>query len=92
MRPLARRGYSREGLELGRHNLVPELTVNLDGMFWHPLSTDADMQVSKQMFPLATAVERVQGPTGRTGGNGHAAADDLYLRLAMSAPVGSAAS
>ena len=55
-----RRGYSREGLELGMHNLVPELTVNLDGIFWHPLSTDADMQVSKQMFPLSAAVERVQ--------------------------------
>jgi MoaA/NifB/PqqE/SkfB family radical SAM enzyme len=61
VRPLAKRGFSREGLELGMHNLVPELTVNLDGIFWHPLSTDADMQVSKQMFPLATAVERVQG-------------------------------
>jgi MoaA/NifB/PqqE/SkfB family radical SAM enzyme len=46
VRPLARRGYSREGLELGIVNLVPELTVNLDGVFWHPLSTDADMQVS----------------------------------------------
>ena len=42
-------------------NLAPELTVNLDGIFWHPLSTDADMQVSKQMFPLSSAVERVQG-------------------------------
>jgi MoaA/NifB/PqqE/SkfB family radical SAM enzyme len=61
VRPLAKRGFSREGLELGMHNLVPELTVNLDGVFWHPLSTDADMQVSKQMFPLAAAVERVQG-------------------------------
>jgi len=61
VRPLAKRGFSREGLELGMHNLVPELTVNLDGIFWHPLSTDADMQVSKQMFPLAAAVERVQG-------------------------------
>jgi MoaA/NifB/PqqE/SkfB family radical SAM enzyme len=61
VRPLAKRGYSREGLELGMHNLVPELTVNLDGIFWHPLSTDADMQVSKQMFPLSAAVERVQG-------------------------------
>ena len=60
VRPLARRGFSREGLELGMHNLVPELTVNLDGIFWHPLSTDADMQVSKRMFPLATAVTRIQ--------------------------------
>ena len=60
VRPLAKRGYSREGIELGMHNLIPELTVNLDGVFWHPLSTDADMQVSRQVFPLAAAVERVQ--------------------------------
>ncbi len=60
VRPLAKRGYSREGIELGMHNLIPELTVNLDGVFWHPLSTDADMQVSRQIFPLATAVERVR--------------------------------
>jgi MoaA/NifB/PqqE/SkfB family radical SAM enzyme len=60
VRPLARRGYSREGLELNMQNLVPELTVNLDGVFWHPLSTDADMQVGRRVFPLADAVERVQ--------------------------------
>src|SRR5215813_3055808 len=60
VRPLAKRGYSREGLELSMANLVPEVTVNLDGVFWHPLSTDADMQVSKKLFPLATAVERIQ--------------------------------
>jgi MoaA/NifB/PqqE/SkfB family radical SAM enzyme len=60
IRPLAKRGYSKEGLELGMGNLVPELTVNLDGVFWHPLSTDADMQVSKRMFPLAAAYERVR--------------------------------
>jgi MoaA/NifB/PqqE/SkfB family radical SAM enzyme len=60
VRPLAKRGYSKEGLELGMANLIPELTVNLDGIFWHPLSTDADMRVSRTLFPLAAAVERVQ--------------------------------
>jgi MoaA/NifB/PqqE/SkfB family radical SAM enzyme len=60
VRPLAKRGYSKEGLELGMDNLVPELTVNLDGVFWHPLSTDADMQVSKKIFPLAAAYDRVK--------------------------------
>ncbi len=60
VRPLARRGYSKEGLVLGMDNLLPEITVNLDGVFWHPLSTDADMQVSKRIFPLAAAVERAQ--------------------------------
>lgn len=60
LRPLARRGYSKEGLELDMSNLIPEITVNIDGVFWHPLSTDADMQVSKKIFPLAASVERVQ--------------------------------
>jgi MoaA/NifB/PqqE/SkfB family radical SAM enzyme len=60
IRPLARRGYSREGLQLEMSNLVPEVTVNLDGVFWHPLSTDADMQISRQMFPLGTAVDRIR--------------------------------
>jgi len=60
VRPLAKRGYSKEGLELSMANLVPEVTVNLDGVFWHPLSTDADMQVSKTMFPLSVAGERIQ--------------------------------
>ena len=59
IRPLAKRGYSREGLELGMGNLVPEITVNLDGVFWHPLSTDADMQVNKKIFPLVASVERI---------------------------------
>jgi MoaA/NifB/PqqE/SkfB family radical SAM enzyme len=61
VRLLAKRGYSKEGLELDMANLLPEVTVNLDGIFWHPLSTDADMQVSKKIFPLAGAVERIQG-------------------------------
>lgn len=60
VRPLARRGNSREGLEVHRGNLAPEITANLDGIFWHPLSTDADMQVSKRLFPLADAVTNVQ--------------------------------
>lgn len=60
VRPLARRGYSKEGLELSMTNLLPEVTVSLDGVFWHPLSTDADMLVSRQLFPLAASVARIQ--------------------------------
>ncbi len=59
-RPLAKRGYSKEGIELNMGNLVPEVTVNLDGVFWHPLSTDADMQISKKIFPLKASVDRIQ--------------------------------
>jgi len=39
---------------------VRELIVNFDGVFWHPLSTAANMQVTKRIFPLAQAVARVQ--------------------------------
>lgn len=60
VRPLARRGYSKEGLELGITNVTPEVTVNIDGVFWHPLSDDADMQVSRSIFPLSEAVDRIQ--------------------------------
>ncbi len=61
VRPLAKRGYSKEGMELGMNNLVPELTVNIDGVFWHPLSTDGDMQIAKKLFPLKHSVDKVQG-------------------------------
>ena len=60
VRPLAKRGYSREGLELDMGSLIPELTVNVDGVFWHPLSTDTDMQVSRNLFPLAESVESIR--------------------------------
>jgi len=60
VRPLARRGYSKEGLELGMSNLIPEVTVNIQGVFWHPLSTDADMQINTSLFPLSASVERIQ--------------------------------
>ncbi|NNJ12301.1 radical SAM protein [Chloroflexales bacterium ZM16-3] len=59
IRPMARRGFASEGVEVGMVSLAPELTVNIDGVFWHPLSTDADMQVSKAIFPLAAARDRV---------------------------------
>ncbi len=60
VRPLARRGYSKEGIEVNVANLAPEVTASLEGIFWHPLSTDADMLVSRQLFPLSTAVTRIQ--------------------------------
>lgn len=43
IRPLAKRGFSQEGLELAAADLEPELTISQDGVFWHPLALDADM-------------------------------------------------
>lgn len=60
IRPLAKRGFSPEGLEVDKTSLVPEVTVSLDGVFWHPLSTDRDMRVTEEIFPLKTAVDCIQ--------------------------------
>jgi hypothetical protein len=65
VRPLARRGASQEGMEVSRETLQPELTVSLQGVYWHPLSTDDDMLVSHTIFPLSEHVnlvsEKLQG-------------------------------
>lgn len=60
IRPLAKRGFSDSGMEVGKHNLIPEITINTDGVYWHPLSTDPDLLVSKDIFPLAEAVSEIQ--------------------------------
>lgn len=62
VRPLARRGFAEEGLEVGIDSLMPEITVTADGVFWHPLASpsSSDMLVSRQIFPLAAAVGCVQ--------------------------------
>jgi MoaA/NifB/PqqE/SkfB family radical SAM enzyme len=60
IRPLARRGFSSQGIEVSMATITPEITVNREGVFWHPLSTDEDMRVSKTVFPLSCAVKCVQ--------------------------------
>jgi MoaA/NifB/PqqE/SkfB family radical SAM enzyme len=66
VRPLARRGFSEDGLELNTTNLAAELTANVDGLFWHPLSTDPDMLVSQSLFPLSHAVKQVEARLAET--------------------------
>ena len=62
VRPLARRGFAREGLEVGVETLVPEVTVTIDGVYWHPLvsPSDTDMRVSQDISSLAKAVACIQ--------------------------------
>ena len=60
IRPLAKRGYSQAGMVVGKHNLVPEMTINAEGVYWHPLSTDQDLLVRAEIFPLAEAVSQIQ--------------------------------
>lgn len=60
IRPLARRGFSTEGIEVGFDNLSPELTADVDGIYWHPLTTEKEMLVSSKITPLSAAVQRVR--------------------------------
>jgi MoaA/NifB/PqqE/SkfB family radical SAM enzyme len=60
IRPLARRGFSKAGLEVSKTNLAPEITLNNDGFYWHPLSTDPDMRVLNSDRSLSEVVEKIQ--------------------------------
>jgi len=59
VRPLARRGAAQEGMPVSRDTLSPEITVSMKGVYWHPLSTDEDMRISEQIFPLSEHVRLV---------------------------------
>jgi MoaA/NifB/PqqE/SkfB family radical SAM enzyme len=59
VRPLVRRGFSDEGLDVGMANLVPEITVDADGVYWHAVSTDEDMLISADIFPLSAVMREV---------------------------------
>lgn len=60
IRPLAKRGYSEDGIDISMKSINPEITVNREGVFWHPLSTDEDMRVSNCIFPLQNAIECIE--------------------------------
>jgi MoaA/NifB/PqqE/SkfB family radical SAM enzyme len=59
VRPLAKRGAAKEGLEVTRETLAPELTVSARGVFWHPLSPHEDMRISEEIFPLSQPFQLV---------------------------------
>jgi MoaA/NifB/PqqE/SkfB family radical SAM enzyme len=64
IRQLAKRGFSQEGISVGKHNLLPEMTVNAEGVYWHPSSTDADLLVKNGIFPLAEAAAQIKAELG----------------------------
>ncbi len=60
VRPLVHHGFAETGLAVDPTNLVPEVTVNVEGIYWHPLLTETELRVSDQLFPLAAAVMHIQ--------------------------------
>ncbi len=56
IRRIALRGFATQGIALARADLLPEITITADGVYWHPVGAeDADLLVTSQIFPLADA-------------------------------------
>ena len=60
IRPLVRRGFSAKGMAIALPALEPEVTVNRDGVYWHPVATAPDLLISPRIFPLYEAVEQIK--------------------------------
>src|SRR5262245_27222235 len=61
IRRIALRGVATQGIALARADLVPEITITADGVYWHPVGAeDADLLVTSEIFPLAEAFAAVR--------------------------------
>ncbi len=61
IRRIALRGFAAEGLALARADLVPEITITAEGVYWHPVGAeDADLLVTREIFPLSEAFAAVR--------------------------------
>lgn len=66
IRQIAFRGFATQGLALARADLVPEITITAEGVYWHPVGAeDADLLVTREIFPLADAFAAVRREFGR---------------------------
>jgi pyruvate-formate lyase-activating enzyme len=61
IRHVALRGFATQGIALARADLVPEITITADGVYWHPVGAeDADLLLTREIFPLAASFALVR--------------------------------
>jgi pyruvate-formate lyase-activating enzyme/TusA-related sulfurtransferase len=61
IRRIALRGFAADGVALARADLVPEITITAEGVYWHPVGAeDADMFLTRDIFPLAESFAAVR--------------------------------
>jgi pyruvate-formate lyase-activating enzyme/TusA-related sulfurtransferase len=66
IRRIALRGSAAQGIALSRADLVPEITITAEGVFWHPVGAeDEDLLVSREIFPLAESFAAVRRAVDR---------------------------
>jgi pyruvate-formate lyase-activating enzyme len=68
IRRIALRGSANEGIALSRADLVPEVTITAEGVYWHPVGAeDADLLVTRDIFPLSDSFAAVRKAFDREG-------------------------
>jgi len=68
IRRVALRGSATEGVAFSRADLVPEVTIAADGVYWHPVGADdADLLVTRDIFPLSESFAAVRRAFDREG-------------------------
>jgi len=68
IRRIALRGAASEGVAVTRADLVPEVTITADGVYWHPVGAeDSDLLVTPDIFPLSESFAAVRRALDREG-------------------------
>jgi len=68
IRRIALRGAAGEGVAVSRADLVPEVTITANGVYWHPVGAeDADLLVTRDIFPLSESFAAVRRAFDREG-------------------------
>ena len=68
IRRIALRGAASEGVAVSRVDLVPEVTITAEGVYWHPVGAeDADLLVTGNIFPLTESFAAVRHAFDREG-------------------------
>jgi pyruvate-formate lyase-activating enzyme len=61
IRRIALRGAANNGIAVTRSDLVPEVTITAEGVYWHPVGAeDADLLVTRDIFPLSESFAAVR--------------------------------
>jgi hypothetical protein len=68
IRRIVLRGVASEGVAIARTDLVPEVTITAEGVYWHPVGAeDADLLVTRDIFPLVESFTAVRRAFEREG-------------------------
>jgi uncharacterized radical SAM superfamily Fe-S cluster-containing enzyme len=68
VRRIALRGSANDGVAVSRVDLVPEVTITADGVYWHPVGAqDDDLLVTRDIFPLSESFAAVSRAFDREG-------------------------